>query len=149
MEKENTVILTGTYTTVQATPTFTKQVLQMNAKDRNGQWQVGEVDVYIKDELVQGFTEGFTLKIKGFLTFNFWNGRSFPKVIVTEILAFEPAQQQNVQAQTQQPQMQQPAGVPPMPGTQPVQTQQPVQQQTPAPQGGIPTPPPMPGVPGM
>jgi len=116
MEKINAVNLSGIFKTEQVTPTFTKQILEMNSKDRDGQWRPAHLDIYIKDDIKQaaGLQEGSEIKVKGWIAFNFASGgRAFPKVIVTEIEEVELASPDN-----QQPTQQQ-AGIPPMPGMPP------------------------------
>lgn len=119
MEKQNEVILTGIFKTEAVTPTFTKQFLEINSKDRDGQWKAAQMDIYIKDDVraAKGLQEGMEAKIKGWIAFNFaTGGRSFPKVVVTEIVECAQPTFQGQQAQAGQPAM---AGVPPMPGAAP------------------------------
>jgi hypothetical protein len=164
MQKENSVVLTGTYTTTQITATFEKQVIRFASKARDGSWKDGELEIYIKPELVQqtGIQNGDTIKLAGFMVFNFMTKRdgtefSFPKVIVTEIREIEKpgAQQQAAQPQQEMtppnPNQMSP-GVPPMPGTAPTAPQAPTTPQVAAPDanqafagGGVPPVPPVPG----
>lgn len=92
MERKNELVITGTYRTSEVTPTFTKTYLEISAKDREGNWRPGEIDVWIKDELKDssGLKEGMDVKMKGWLTFNFSPaGKSFPKIICSEIIECE------------------------------------------------------------
>ena len=146
MQKENSIVLTGTYKEEQVTPTFKKQVLTFASKDRDGNWKDGDFECYIKPELVQssGIQPGDTMKIAGFMVFNFFTKSdgttlTFPKMIVTEVREREAAGAGQYQ-QTQMVQPTQPTGyaqgVPPTPGGAPA-----------APQvGGMPPMPPAPGV---
>jgi len=148
MNKVNEVILTGIYRTVQATPTFEKQVLVFASKDRDGQWKDGELEMYLKPDLIQqfGVTVGDQIKIKGFMVFNFFTKQdgtqmSFPKIIATEIQEIEKAGAGSQPAAQPAPvQPTQPAGyaqgVPPVPGSAPAAPAAPV-----APQQGMPVPP--------
>jgi len=135
MQKTNEVILTGTFKTEAVSPTFSKQVIAFDSKTREGTWQEGQFEIYIKPDLVtsSGIQEGDTVKIKGFMVFNFWGEpqKSFAKMIVNEVLEKEAPGADGQPAQPTQPT--QPAGIaqPPHPGM--------------APQPGIPVPP-QPGV---
>ena len=118
MDRINDVTVTGIYRTEQVSPTFTKQILEMNSKDRDGQWKPAQLDIYIKDDLkaASGIQEGMEAKLKGWIAFNFaTGGRSFPKIIVTEVIEVAQPQYQN-QAAAQAPQ----AGIPPVPGAAPM-----------------------------
>lgn len=133
MNKENSVTLTGTYRTEQVTPTFEKTILTFASKDRDGQWKDGDFEMYLKPELAQqsGIVAGDTIKIKGFLVFNFFTKQdgtqmTFPKLIATEVLEVEKAGAANFQGAQAQPAAAQPTqpqgyagGVPPMPGAAP------------------------------
>jgi len=125
MQNQNEITISGTFVTEQVTATFTKQILKIPTKNREGQQVEGDLDIYIKPELVQqwGIQDGSKVKLKGWIAFNFApNGRSFPKVLATEIKEVEAAQPQP-QPQVQQPAMQavqQPAmSAPQAPGVQP------------------------------
>jgi len=131
MQKENSVVLTGTFKVEQVTPTFSKQVITFASKDRDGQWREGDFETYIKPDLVasSGIQPGDTVKVKGFLVFNFFNKQdgttmSFPKLIVSEVLEREQAGQAAGQqpaaapVQPTQPTTMAP-GVPPVPGAAP------------------------------
>lgn len=133
MNKENSVTLTGTYRTEQVTATFEKTVLTFASKDRDGAWKDGDLEMYLKPELVQqaGIVAGDTIKIKGFLVFNFFTKQdgttmTFPKIIATEVVEVEKAGAGNFQGNQAQPAAAQPtqpagyaAGVPPVPGSAP------------------------------
>lgn len=147
MNKVNEVVLTGTYKTVQVSPTFEKQVLTFASKDRDGQWKDGDFEMYVKPDLAQqsGIVPGDQIKVKGFMVFNFFTKQdgtemAFPKLIATEIQEVEKAgigtQQQAAPIQPTQP-TGYAQGVPPMPGAAPT-----------APQAapGMPPMPPAPGV---
>ena len=151
MNKTNEVILTGTYRTEQVTPTFEKQVLTFASKDRDGQWKDGDFEIYVKPELIQqtGVTNGDTVKIRGFLVFNFFTKQdgtqmTFPKMIVTEVQEVEKAGAPQAQPAQQAAPVQptQPTGyaqgVPPAPGSAPT-----------APQAAMPGMPPVPPAPGV
>lgn len=117
MERVNEVTVTGIYKTEQVSATFTKQILEINSKDRDGQWRPAQLDIYIKDDLKasSGIQEGMEAKLKGWIAFNFaTGGRSFPKVVVTDVLEAAQPQYQNQAAQTAQP-----VGIPPVPGAAP------------------------------
>jgi len=151
MEKINQVNLSGIYKTEAVTPTFTKQILEMNSKDRDGQWRPAQLDIYIKDDIKQaaGLQEGAEIRFKGWIAFNFASGgRAFPKVIVTEI------EEVAMPAPNNQAGVQPAAGIPPVPDAMapqtPAQNIPPVQplDSVGAPQApGIPTPPGMPQAP--
>jgi hypothetical protein len=144
MTKENSVVVTGVFTTRQITDSFVGQMLAFDSKRKDGSWGTGHLDIYIKDDLLNqyGIAPGDTIKVKGFIVFNFFTRNdgtetTFPKIIVTDILEVEKAgtvpnqygsqpQQAQPQAQPQmqtQPQPQAPntyaAGVPPVPGSAP------------------------------
>jgi len=51
MQFQNEVILTGNFAQQAVTATFTRQVLMVPTKDRNGQAAKGEMDIYIKPDL--------------------------------------------------------------------------------------------------
>jgi hypothetical protein len=135
MTKQNEVILTGIYTTRQITDSFVGQMLAFDSKKKDGSWGTGYLDIYIKDELLTqyGIAPGDTIKIKGFVVFNFFakadgSEMTFPKIIVNEILEIEKAGTAQVQTQTQtqpqtQPQPQDPnaysQNTPPVPGSAP------------------------------
>jgi hypothetical protein len=152
MQNTNEVILTGTFRTEQVTPTFEKQILTFASKNREQQWEDGDLDIYIKPEVIQqsGVNSGDKIKAKGFMVFSFFTKQdgtkmTFPKMIVTEIQEIEKAgagDQQSFQNQAAPIQPTQPtgyaAGVPPVPGQAPTA---PV-----APQGGVPPMPPAPGM---
>lgn len=124
MARINEVSITGIFRTEQVSPTFTKQILEVNSKDRDGQWRPAQLDIYIKDDLKasSGIQEGLEMTIKGWIAFNFASGgRSFPKVIVTEISNVGQPQFQNQAAPTTQ----NAAGIPPVPGAAPVAPGQP------------------------
>jgi len=155
MQNQNEITISGTFVTEQVTATFTKQILKIPTKNREGQQVEGDLDIYIKPELIQqwGIQDGAKVKLKGWIAFNFApNGRSFPKVLATEIkeveAAGQPAAQPQPQAQpqVQQPQMQavqQPAmSAPQAPGVQPPAMGAPAQPQAPV-APSIPTPPPV------
>ena len=126
MQKENSIVITGTYKVEQVTPSFAKQVITFASKDRDGNWRDGDMEIYIKPDIVQqsGIQPGDLVKVKGFLVFNFFQKQdgttmTFPKVIATEILEKE-SQQTNAQqpqpgVQPTQPTTMAP-GVPPTPG---------------------------------
>ena len=148
----NEVNIEGVLSTEQVSATFSKQVLLINAKDtKDNQWKEAKMEVYVKPELLNqvGAAEGDKIVVHGWLAFNFWNGRSFPRVVATSVELIEKGA--NPAAQAQQPQQpQQAPNVNPMQqqGTMvPPQPQQPVQQ--PAPNvPNVPNVPPMPGIPG-
>lgn len=131
MQKENSVVLTGTFKIEQVTPTFSKQLIAFASKDREGNLKEGNFEIYIKPDLIQqsGVNPGDTVKVKGFMVFNFFTKQdgtqmSFPKLIVSEIVEKEVGQ--GTQANTGQPAVQPtqpttmaPAGVPPVPGQAP------------------------------
>ncbi len=138
MERINDVTVTGIYRTEQVSATFTKQILEINSKDRDGQWKPAQLDIYIKDDLKasSAIQEGMEAKLKGWIAFNFaTGGRSFPKVIVTEVLEVAQPQYQNNQA-AQSPQ----AGIPPVPGAAPHAPMQAPQMVQPLPAGVQPAP---------
>ena len=136
--KANEVKLTGVLGTQQISATFSKQVLYINAKDtKDNQWKQAEIEIYIKPDLNTqvGAQDGDKIYIEGWLAFNFWNGRSFPRIVATSVQVVEKAgAQQNNQA---------PAAVQP--------TQPNYNAPQPAPQGGpqIPEVPGVPTPPGM
>jgi hypothetical protein len=101
----NEVKLTGTLGTQQITPTFSKQVLYINAKDtKDNQWKQAEMEIYIKPELKNGAIDGDKINITGWLAFNFWNDRSFPRIVVTSVEVIEKGQGASVQTtQSTQP----------------------------------------------
>jgi len=108
-KKVNEIKLTGVLSEQQVTPTFKKQVLLIDSKDmKDNQWKQGSFEVYIKQDIMQqsGINIGDTVVITGWLTFNFWNGNSFPKVIVTEVARFEDNQQPQYQNNNQNQQYQ-------------------------------------------
>jgi len=155
MQKTNEVTLTGTYKTVQVTPTFEKQVLSFDSKDKDGTWKAGDFEMYLKPDLAAqtGVAAGDTIKVKGFLVFNFFTKQdgtqmSFPKMIATEVLEVEKAG--TVQAGQPQAAAQpaQPAGyaaaTPPQPGQAPQAPQAPGMA-APAQAFAAPPVPPMPG----
>jgi single-stranded DNA-binding protein len=100
--KANEVKLTGVLGTQQISATFSKQVLYINAKDtKDNQWKQAEMEIYIKPDLntQAGAQDGDKIYIEGWLAFNFWNGRSFPRIVVTSVQVIEKAgAQQNNQA---------------------------------------------------
>ena len=158
MQNGNDVVLTGIIVEEVISSTFTKTAIAFNGKDKDGTWKQGTLESWIKPELMtnSGAQVGDTIRAKGFLTFNFWNDKSFPKFIVTEIQEVEKAQagaQPQVAVQPTQPQGYA-AGQPPVPGAAP-QAPQPAAQAFAAPQvpqapGMPPVPPIVPGqVPGM
>ena len=144
MQKENTLVLTGIYKEEQVTPTFSKQVLEFDSKDRDGNWKPGTFEIYINQDLIQssGIQTGDTVKLSGFMVFSFYTKAdgttmTFPKMIVTEVREREAAGA----GQQPAPQPTQPTGyaqgVPPTPGAAPTAPQM----------GGVPPVPPAPGVP--
>jgi len=157
----NEVKLTGTLGTQQITPTFSKQVIYINAKDtKDNQWKQAEMEIYIKPELKNGAIDGDKVNITGWLAFNFWNGRSFPRIVVTAVevvekgqgaaAAGQPAQAGQAQAmQPSNPAFNAPQTPQPQP-TQAAQAAQPAQAQ-PQMAGGpqIPQAPSIPTPPGM
>jgi len=96
----NEVKIAGVISEQQVTPTFKKQVLKIRAKDtKDQQWKDAEIEIYIKPELYQrtGAAIGDTVLIEGWLAFNFWNDRSFPRIVVTNLEVLEKAQTQQTQ----------------------------------------------------
>lgn len=96
-KRTNEVKIAGVISEQQVTPTFKKQVLKIRAKDtKDNQWKDAEIEIYIKPELYQqtGAAIGDTVLIEGWLAFNFWNGRSFPRIVVTSLQVLEKAQSQ-------------------------------------------------------
>jgi len=103
-KKVNEVKIAGVISEQQVTPTFKKQVLKIRAKDtKDQQWKDAEIEVYIKPELYQrtGAAIGDTVLIEGWLAFNFWNDRSFPRIVVTKLEVLEKAQTQQTQQSNQ------------------------------------------------
>jgi len=113
LKRTNEVKIAGRLDQQQITATFSKQVLKINAKDtKDNQWKEAEIEVYIKPDLVAqtGAAIGDTILLEGWLAFNFWNGRSFPRIVATNVQVLEKAgaqQQAQAQAQTQSQQVQQ------------------------------------------
>ncbi len=151
MNKENSVVLTGTYKTEQVTATFEKTMISFASKDKEGQWKDGNFEMYLKPELAQqsGIALGDTIKVKGFLVFNFFTKQdgtqmSFPKLIATEVLEVEKAGAagNNYAAAPQQPQAQPQGYAAPAPGAAP---QAPGMIPDPSQGFGAPPVPPMPG----
>ena len=108
LKRTNEVKVAGRLDQQQITATFSKQVLKINAKDtKDNQWKEAEIEVYIKPDLAAqtGAAIGDTVLIEGWLAFNFWNGRSFPRIVATNVQVLEKAgaQQQAQQAQQAQP----------------------------------------------
>ncbi len=157
MQRENNVVMTGTYKTEQITPTFEKQAIVFASKNRDGQWQDGEFESYIKPDLIQqsGLQSGDLVKVGGFLVFNFFTKQdgttmTFPKMIVTEIKEIEKQGGGQQAAQPTQPQAMMNTGVPgvpPAPGAAPTAPAQPQPQMEAAQAFGAPPVPPVPGVP--
>jgi len=114
LKRTNEVKIAGKLAEQQITPTFTKQVLKINAKDtKANQWKEAEIEIYIKPDLLtqSGAVVGDTILAEGWLAFNFWNDRSFPRIVATNVQVLEKAgtQQQTQQAQPQSnPQFNQP-----------------------------------------
>ena len=136
--KANEVKITGVLATEQVSATFSKQVLQINAKDtKDNQWKTATMEIYIKPDLTAqvGAQDGDKIYLEGWLAFNFWNGRSFPRIVATSIQVVEKGGQQQAQQQAQQPQ-------------QSAQNYNAPQNVGPAPTGA-PTAPTIPGVPGV
>ncbi len=141
MQRTNDVTLTGTFKTEAVSNTFSKQTIAFDSKNRDGQWETGGFEIYVKQDLMStsGMAEGDTIKIKGFMVFSFFTKQdgtkmSFPKMIVTEVLELEKAgaQPQAAQAgqpiQPTQPQAMMNPGVavqPPVPGAAPMAPPQP------------------------
>ena len=118
----NEVKIAGVLGQQQVTPTFTKQVLIIRAKDtKDQQWKNAEIEIYIKPDLIQqsGAAVGDTILLNGWLAFNFWNDRSFPRIVATEIQVLEKANANASQPQPQNTQFNQPqvAGEMPQPTT--------------------------------
>jgi len=116
----NEVKIAGVLGQQQVTPTFTKQVLIIRAKDtKDQQWKNAEIEIYIKPDLIQqtGAAVGDTILVNGWLAFNFWNERSFPRIVATEIQILEKAgtQQQSQNNQNNQFNQPQVAGEMPQP----------------------------------
>ena len=145
--KANVVKLTGVLGTEQITATFSKNVLLINAKDtKDNQWKQASFEIYIKPEIANaiGVQDGDKIYVEGWLAFNFWNNRSFPRIVATSVEIIEKAGAQATAPQPQQSGFNQPQQAAPQPQSQPAyQPQQPAAPQAPA---GIPTPPPIPGV---
>jgi len=111
LKRTNEVKIAGRLDQQQVTATFSKQVLKINAKDtKDNQWKEAEIEVYIKPDLTAqtGAAIGDTILLEGWLAFNFWNGRSFPRIVATSVQVLEKAgaqQQPQTQQQFNQPQM--------------------------------------------
>jgi len=108
MDRINTIEITGIFKTEAITATFTKQFLAINTKDsRDGAFKEAQFDMYIKPDIISQWNiqEGQEIKVKGWIAFNFnQQGRSFPKMVVTEVLEVGQAQAQPAyqgQGQTQ------------------------------------------------
>jgi len=105
--KANVVKLTGVLGTEQISATFSKNVLLINAKDtKDNQWKQASFEIYIKPEIANaiGVQDGDKIYVEGWLAFNFWNNRSFPRLVATSVEVIEKAGAQ--QQQTPQPQQQ-------------------------------------------
>lgn len=120
MNKVNEVTLTGIITEQKISETFTKQAISFDSKDKDGTWKQGSLESYIKPEILtnSGAQVGDTVRAKGFIVFNFWNDKSFPKFIVNEIQEVEKAQA-GAQAYAQPAQPQGYAQTAPQPGAAP------------------------------
>jgi len=111
LKRTNEVKIAGRLDQQQITATFSKQVLKINAKDtKDNQWKEAEIEIYIKPDLLtqSGAAIGDTILLEGWLAFNFWNGRSFPRIVATNVQVLEKAgaqQQSQTQQQFNQPQM--------------------------------------------
>ena len=142
MTMTNEVVVTGYFNTEAVTATFTKQILKVSTKNREGQQAWGELDIYIKPDLISQYniTNGALIKIKGFIVFNFApNGKTFPKVLVTEIKEIEyPGQ--GAQGGGQPAQVAAPATQPQMQAPQPQAPAQPAAPTMPTPPGMEPAP---------
>jgi hypothetical protein len=95
LKKTNEVKIAGVFSQQQITPTFSKQVILINAKDtRDNQWKTADMEIYIKPDLLAqaGVGIGDTILLTGWLAFNFWNGRSFPRIVATSVQLIEKAQ---------------------------------------------------------
>ncbi len=143
MQRENSTVMTGTFKTDQITATFEKQSIVFASKNRDGNWQDGDFECYIKPDLIQqsGLQNGDLIKASGFLVFNFFTKQdgtvmTFPKFIVNEVKELEKAGAGQQAQAAPQPAMNTGAPMtPPQPGGAPM---------------APPTPgvvPPMPGVP--
>ena len=94
LKRTNEVKIAGVLSEQQVTATFKKQVILVNAKDtKDNQWKQAEMEIYIKPDLLAqtGAAVGDTILITGWLAFNFWNGRSFPRIVATEVQLIEKA----------------------------------------------------------
>ena len=122
LKRTNEVKIAGRLDQQQVTTTFSKQVLKINAKDtKDNQWKEAEIEIYIKPDLLtqSGAAIGDIILLEGWLAFNFWNDRSFPRIVATNVQILEKTgAPQQTQLQTQQ-QFNQPQMV----ATNPAQTQ--------------------------
>ena len=101
----NIIRIAGVFGLQQISDKFTKQVLYIRAKDtKDNQWKNAEIEIYIKPDLIHqyGVNEDDTILIDGWLAFNFWNDRSFPRLVVNDLRVLEKAGAQPQQAQAGQ-----------------------------------------------
>ena len=141
LTRTNEVSIYGTIGEQQVTQTFSKQVIFINSKDtKDNQWKQAEMEIYIKPDLMAqtGATFGDKVVLTGWLAFNFWNNRSFPRIVATNVTIVEKGGQPAAQAQpaamaqqpaqnfnqpqqvAPQPTAQAPAGIPSVPDVPPM-----------------------------
>ena len=116
----NEVKIQGIFDLKQITLTFQKQILLIKAKDtRDQQWKNAELEIYIKPDLItqNQINTGDTIIVEGWIAFNFSpSGMSFPRVVATNVIKVQSAQQNQASQQTQ---FNQPQQVVPQPQMQP------------------------------
>ena len=118
----NEVKIQGIFDLKQITPTFQKQILLIRAKDtRDQQWKNAELEIYIKPDLLtqNQINSGDTIIVDGWIAFNFSpNGTSFPRVVATNVVKVQSAQQNQANQSNQQSQFNHPQQVAPQAQTQ-------------------------------
>lgn len=95
MEYENSIVQSGYVTYIKEIGKLRSISLGLGVKQANGEYKTGFLEIRGSKEILGGLEKGDKVKVKGFVSFNFWTPKDSDKemqkivMVVNEVLGWE------------------------------------------------------------